>query len=504
MTARLPLLALTAALLAAALPVTAAGSLVANAVEYDAPATQTGDLAMLFVSDRVLDDTGQSAAGARPWVDLSAASISAVEYEERYAEGGAPGTEFKATGPPTDPKTTPSEFTQAQARLSEFQPGFRLNVYRLDGTIAYSVDSVGGRFASIQTAIMGPGGFGRDAVLAGSPASEEPRDFGIVERPGPWVEHYLTKPKMSVVLQGDFVVEMSGLSLEVDAESGPGMLRSGFWRSPVDPNAPPESTLVASSVTERFVRMHLQGAVLEFATEDGQPELVWAATDVAADFSGESVLLDASGQVPDAQLDHDRHVLPAGTRIVFQALAGDELELEIAPSSLGTRGGTLASVPAPASAALIGTGAVLALAIAIGLGVLRKLLRLPALADVEKAIEEGEYRKAARLAGRILSRLPGSEEALLGRAIALSKSGRHQDVVAELTSHLALRPASDGTLHYVLGLAQLDSGKAADAQASLREAVRLTPSLQAEVAPRLGKAFSVAQPTTKETAHGYA
>jgi predicted Zn-dependent protease len=151
----------------------------------------------------------------------------------------------------------------------------------------------------------------------------------------------------------------------------------------------------------------------------------------------------------------------------------------------------------------VGTGAVLALVAAIGVGVLRRVLRMPALADVEHAIEEGEYRRAAHMAGRILSRLPGSEEALLGRAIALSKHGDNQAVVAELSRHLAAKPASDGTLHYVLGLAQLEVGRKEEAQASLKEAVRLTPSLQAEVAPRLGKVFSSPVTTTKET-HGYA
>ncbi|HJQ92678.1 MAG TPA: hypothetical protein VJ874_00160, partial [Candidatus Thermoplasmatota archaeon] len=350
-----------------------------------------------------------------------------------------------------------------------------------------------------------------DAALQGVPAdgNQTPRTFSLVERPGPWVNHGSTAPKVSLTLQGTFTVEMLGVTLTVeDTEGNVTVLESGTWRSPVDPNAPPQASGSAYKVTTRFVRMQLTDAVLEFATDGGAPDLMWAASTASIDFAGRAAVLGAYGKVDsektgEIDLRNERHVLPEASRVVLTPLPESTLLLDVDETPFSPHVATLADVPAPASAALIGTGAVLALAIAIGIGVLRRVLRLPALADVETAIEEGEYRKAAKLAARILSRLPGSEEALLGRAIALSKVGRHQDVVTELTRHLALRPASDGTLHYVLGLAQIDAGRTPEGHASLREAVRLTPSLQAEVAPRLGKAFSVAQPTTKET-NGYA
>lgn len=492
---------MTAILLAGAMPAAASsGDLTVGAVDYDEPATQTGGLAILFASDLALDEQGRPAAGARPWIDLTATAIAAVEFEDHYYEFASGSASVRDMT--KDPTATGLDFASARAHLSDYQPGFEVHVYRLDGTIAYTLESGGGRFAAAETARMGPGGFGGDAIQ-GTPAAEEPRTFGLVERPGPWVQHYLTEPKLSAVLRGDFIVELSGITLAVESAGGDGLLRSGKWRDPVDPNVPPQASTAAAAMTERFVRLHLTGAVLEFATEGGSPDLLWAASDVAADFTGPATLVDARGTLGQAQLSHERHQLEAGNRVHFTPTADNALGLDIGPSPLEPSGGTLASVPSPASAALIGTGAILALAIAVGIGFVRRLLRLPALADVEKALEEGEYRKAARLAGRILARLPGSEEALLARAIALSKSGHHEDVVAEVTRHLALRPASDGSLHYVLGLAQIDAGRPGEGQASLREAVRLTPSLQAEVAPRLGKAFSVAQPTTRET-HGYA
>ncbi|HET6398102.1 MAG TPA: hypothetical protein VFH47_00935, partial [Candidatus Thermoplasmatota archaeon] len=50
----------------------------------------------------------------------------------------------------------------------------------------------------------------------------------------------------------------------------------------------------------------------------------------------------------------------------------------------------------------------------------------------------------------------------------------------------AQRDPSDGSLHYVLGLALLDLGKDEEARQALSEAARRTPALAAEVHARLG------------------
>lgn len=504
--ARLALIAVSAVLLATALPVAAdEGRLTAEAVEYSDPASQGGLLAMLAVRDAMLDEQGREVNGARPWLDLQAASIVAVEYMDTRSEATVPDSSLPAVEGSRDraaPKQ--SEFSQAQGHLAEYQAGFQVHAYSVDGTVSYTLDAAAGRFLAADRAVLSQAGLGTSEDA--NPAHPEDR-FALVDRPGPWVLHYETSDQMRATLQGDFIVELMGVSLQVEGDGKEATLRSGSWTSPLNPAAPPEATEVAHTRTTRFLRLTLTDATLEFATSGGAPVMRWASSEATADFTGRAALVDAQGPLHTAageiDLRHERYVLPEGSRLAAQAREGALLDLEVLPAPLSPHGGTMANVPAPASAALVGTGAILALAIAVGIGLLRRLLRLPALADVETAIEEGEYRKAARLAGRILARLPGSEEAMLGRAIALSKAGRPQDVVAELTQHLALRPASDGSLHYVLGLAQLDAGHAAEGQASLREAVRLTPSLQAEVAPRLGKAFSVAQPTTRET-HGYA
>jgi tetratricopeptide (TPR) repeat protein len=215
--------------------------------------------------------------------------------------------------------------------------------------------------------------------------------------------------------------------------------------------------------------------------------------------SGPVDLTGATGQLTrggrTVSLDDAEATLDAGNTFTL-APSGERLDIKVRPAPVQTRG-FLAEVPAPASAALVGAGAAAALLAAVAIGLLRNVLRRPELADVERAIEEGSFRKAAYLAARILARRPGDESVLLGRAIALTKSGRPEQAVREVDAHLRGAPASDGSLHYVLGLAQLDLGRDAEGRAALREAVRLTPSLHTDVAPRLGSVAS------KET-HGYA
>ena len=503
-TARSLVLGALLALLAAAPAAADEGGLVAGALQYDASSRQTGLLGMFFANDAKLDEGGQQVTtGARPWIDLQAAAIEAVQYEERetlVTAAGLPTVPVPETG---ESSQVPSSFGAARGHLTRFQPGFEVHIYSLGETaLPYEAETQGGRIGASENASMSPGIFGEDSIPANSPRDST---FATLVRPGPWIIGYELSPATSVVLQGDFVVELFGITLQVDSDQGPQVLESGQWSSPAAGTPPAQG--VAADTVRRFVRLRLTDATLEFATDSGSPTIAWAVHDFVGTFDGPVAMTDARGPVRtkagDIDLRHERYVAPAGSLLQVVPDSSEALAVQVEEAPLSPKGGTLASVPAPASAALIGAGAILALGIAIGIGVLRRVLRLPALADVETAIEEGAYGKAARLAGRILARLPGSEEALLGRAIALSKAGQPQAVVAEVTRHLASRPASDGTLHYVLGLAQLETGQASEGQASLREAVRLTPSLQAEVAPRLGKAFSVAPTTTRET-HGYA
>jgi hypothetical protein len=488
----LPLLA-CALLAAMAQPVAADGVYTAASADFNDPAVQDGALAMLLIVDEVDSPftavEGTPGTTPTPSLEIAAASAQVVSYEYKTRETPAGTLRDLPTDP--EPQRDQLDLESALIQMAGFQRGFQVHVYGLAGDLDYHLETDGGVIQAIEGVVeMRRGDINRDDPERPQSGVDSP-DFAVVERPGPLLIQVKSLPHLRLTVSGDMVVEVMGIHVRAQGGDTDATLESGAWREPVEP-LPGGTEAALFEERQVFVRMVLHGATVELGNDGGAPHITWASREITSSFSG-PVTLGPGIAGPQAE----RVVLDAGSRLRLVPV-GDQLAIEVAPANLGTHG-MLASVPAPTSAALIGAGAVLALGIAVGIGVLRRLLRLPALADVETAIEEGEYRKAARLAARILTRLPGSEEALLGRAIALSKGGRSQDVVAELTSHLALRPASDGTLHYVLGLAQLETGQAAEAQASLREAVRLTPSLQAEVAPRLGKAFSVAQTTTRET-----
>jgi hypothetical protein len=494
------ILLLFAALLAAtAQPAAADSTYLASSAGFNDPSMQDGRLALALVNDEVGNPfaavEGTPETTPTPSLDIAAASAQLVAYEYTTRETAA-GT---LRDLPTDegPRRTQTDVESALVQMTGFQRGFQVHVYGLEGDLDYQVETDGGVIQALAgKAEMRRGDINKDDPTVPPSGADSP-DFAVVERAGPLLLQVKSAPHLRLTATGDMVVEVTGIHVRAQGTGTDAIIETGVWREPIEP-LPAGSEAAVFEQRHVFLRMVLRGATLELGNDGGAPHVTWASREMTSAFTGPVTL---EGGLAAAGQQAERTVLDAGSRLRFLP-QGDQLAIETAPADLGTRG-TLASVPAPASAALIGAGAILALGAAIGVGVLRRVLRLPALADVETALEEGEYRKAARMAGRILARLPGSEEALLGRAIALSKGGQPQAVVAELTSHLASRPASDGTLHYVLGLAQLETGRDAEGQASLREAVRLTPSLLAEVAPRLGKAFSVTQTTTRET-NGYA
>jgi hypothetical protein len=489
MTPRAALAIALLALLAWAPAVAAQGRAVTSVIAYDAPASQAGDLAMFFLQQAPPQQPGL------PWMDLTARHVTATEWSQEYEQADAGG--FNSQTPGNDPTPEQRDLDDAHLVLQSFQGSFEVHVFAPTGTLPYRLESNGGQIQSGEPR-MGLGGYG--AVADGNPLDDgraDSPDFTFVQRDGDFVLHTSSAPRVGLHTSGDFIVELHGFTL-VDPGKPGAPLESGVWMTPVA-GAPPSTQQYASHVRTVFLRLAVTGGSLDLGTENGQPSLFWAASQVSSTHSGAVTLKDVVWG--NDKVQQTRAVVPANSVLDIRP-QGAQLAVGVAeaPSSPLS---AVAHVAGPASAALVGTGAVLALAAAVGVGVVRRVLRMPALADVERALEEGEYRRAARMAARILGRLPGSEEALLGRAIALSKDGRAGVVVDELSRRLSERPASDGTLHYVLGLAQLEVGNTDDGHRSLREAVRLTPSLQAEVLPRLGKSFSPLSPTPKET-HGYA
>lgn len=499
-----PVLLLVLAFAAMAGPVAAAddafrvGSLV-----HDGPAVQEGELAMLFLLGMVPD--AGAAPPARPWVVGSAGSVRAVEYTGAYREFDLPAPPVP---PPVDPpvdtvqvpgntyRSPDATFTLAQIKLAEYQDAFEVHAFGEDGFVSYSADSDQRSLEQRPKMQMSAQGFASDGLSpGGTDGGLESPNFAFVEREGPFVLNEGDARHSEVTLRGSFVLEMYGITLDLVAADGQATLASGEWRDPMADGSG------AYDVRENFVRLFFEDAELTLGVDGTAARMEWVSSGLAMEPTGAVTLYHAYGRLGDAEFNDDRFLLPAGNRLAI-APTSDGLRVAVDEASLGPRG-TIADVPVPASAALVGSGAVLALLVAVGIGLLRRVLRLPQLAEVERAIEAGEYRRAARMAGRIVARRPDDESAILARGIALSKAGQHQRTVAELSSHLAQSPASDGSLHYVLGLAQLDLGQRDAARLTLKEAVRLTPSLQADVGSRLGKAFSSPAPTPRE-ASGYA
>jgi len=500
--ARTVLLAAAALLALAPLAAAHTGALVADTLSFASPAMESGSQPMVSFADVAAADDGVGAA-PQSSLDIQAGAAQAISYHTASIRQPSL-TDLNDSTQPAQREQV--DLSGGHLRLDQLDRGFVLHVYSLGGALAAQVRTDAGQVNTFTDLTLGQGGLDHKSPQDGTPAGAHPDfpNFAAVDAAGPMVAQHQMAAHTSIRLSGDMVVELTGASLHAQDASHDTTVDGRSWSEPLQPGLPPASEAAAYRQHSGFVRLFLSAATLEFSSSGGSPRVEVAFPAIDADVAGPVTFTAAKGQVAQGShaVDVDGPYVLDGPSVLHLAPQDKALSAGIAAPAPRPQG-TIASVPAPASAALIGTGAILALACAVGVGLLRKVLRLPALKDVEQAIEEGEYRRAARMAARILARLPGSEDALLGRAVALSKSGEPQRVVDELAPRLAARPPSDGALHFVLGLAQIEVGRERDGQASLREAVRLTPSLHAEVAPRLGKAFSPSPPT-KETPHGYA
>jgi hypothetical protein len=462
------------------------GLLTATTLQYGSAASHEGHLSLLFIADN------PSSGNTWPMLELAAAGAEGVLYTSTAPQVSIPGTPFSQVLGSQDPQARRVPLDgPVLGILAEAQDTYQIHLYSEDAPIPYSGKSARGTVQAEEGVRMGPGAFGDEANGDDAPDASS---FRLVERPGTWLVHDRVDSSFDLLVQGDMVLEVFGFTLDLQDNSGPQKVETGFWEEPTVPGQP-----LLQERTTAFLRLQLTDAVVRISASSGNPVVSWAAADLTLQPSGPVDLTGATGQLTrggrTVSLDDAEATLDAGNTFTL-APSGERLDIKVRPAPVQTRG-FLAEVPAPASAALVGAGAAAALLAAVAIGLLRNVLRRPELADVERAIEEGSFRKAAYLAARILARRPGDESVLLGRAIALTKSGRPEQAVREVDAHLRGAPASDGSLHYVLGLAQLDLGRDAEGRAALREAVRLTPCLHTDVAPRLGSVAS------KET-HGYA
>lgn len=272
------------------------------------------------------------------------------------------------------------------------------------------------------------------------------------------------------ILKGDFVLEIVGVTL-------------GGQDTTFDARQT-QSGGVAGTYQAVFGRILLENATVRMQFSEGV-HLQWAvqkAQVLAQD--GVARLHEASGTIK----------FPGERSLKSDDMIAGDFMLR----SSATEGGIAFGIeqraqdgsPLAASVADMEVGWPLALLVsvfpAIGIALAtRRHQAHTSMRDVEQALRRGRYGRADRLSRRILRHDPFHESAQLSRAIALTRSGRPQAAVADVQRFLARHQASDGTLHYVLGMALLDLDRPDEARSALAAAVERTPSLLTEISPQM-------------------
>lgn len=450
---------------------------------------------------------GDSADVMAPSLDVRGAQVNATVYEQSYDQVAIASTEnvgcMPLLGIDVGCATRTTTLAQdAELRVTGVQPFHQVGVF---GAVAHVASYADGGVFPMDHPQLGPEGI--STIIPGGGTSGEPSFWTLPHTPGARVNTVVRNGAVHLVLEGDFTLEVMGVDfLMRDAAGRTTMLHSGTDRDGWVPGI--ES---ARAVTSSFLRITVTGGHADILVRDDATAVEWTGlraatvTDGAVSMSQASGLAEFGGE--ERRIEGESLRSTGVTTLAITAGDGDlPVELTRADPAVAARA-TAPALPGGLAAWIAGGGAFAAAgAVAVALAVRRR--HVPALADVEAAIEAGHYRRAAADAARILRHRPTSEDALLSRAIALCKAGRPKRVVAELLRHLHARKPSDGSLHYVLGLAYLDMGQRAHAAEVFGEAVRRTPSLLTDVQGKLGGPGTTSrtqQPLPgPESTHGYA
>lgn len=280
----------------------------------------------------------------------------------------------------------------------------------------------------------------------------------------------------TVTVTGDFIMEVAGLSMSVGyLDSAPNVYPTG-WSEREDVQAE-----FFEDRDFQILRLSLQDATVAFTMEGlTKMEMASKAVDLMST-TASLYVAGATGQLDDGAVG----VSPVEFLPPYQATMGHDGQ------SVGAT--IVPAIVTPEAASMMerawfqwflyGLAAVLFVLAIVGLVV--RQTTMPPLPSIESALEQGQYRKAARLAGRVIRREPMQESAQLARAIAWSRMGAHERIIRHLEPFLRRHEPSDGTIHYVLGLAHHDAGNADAAREAMAAAVARTPSLLSEVDPDL-------------------
>lgn len=511
---RILLLALLAAL---ACPTAAAdaGQVTADSASYTGGADHGGDLLAFFLAA----NPEVSTRGALLSIDIQAGRLESLQIERRFIVGPEAGSfdvpnhgevavpTVPIEDPRFDPNAPPARHVldRGHATLVAQQEHFQVHVIPSDpgSVLGFTARTDAGQFEQYPAVFMDAGRFEEPDALDVDERLTYAPEFWSVRIDEPVVVHDDQASRSQALFMGDMVLEIVGGTFEARDREKQVTLESGEWTTSVGGEDAPRGVDEQRRV---LLRMFLQDAHVRIGYQGGATEAYWASRATASEVDGVATLDGASGEVSSSDglqlLDDDRYQVPPGTVLT---LAPSAPAMTVGMQPAATTGATAGGLDNGHGTALVGVVAALALLAAIAIGVLQRARGAPELRDVELALEAERYGRAARIAKRILRVRPGLEDAVLGRAIALSKAGRAGAAISEIHEHLAARGASDGSLHYVLGLSFLDVGREAEAGIALSEAVRRTPALRADVVARLGQDASPDHaPTTLREVHGYA
>lgn len=493
-----------------------AGQVTAERASYSGGADHDGSIVAFFLAtspEFAADDALLS-------IDIHAGRFESLQVERRYIVspevdpvtlprwGEVPALVQPVEDPRFDRNAPPARtvLDKARATLVSQQEEFQVHILPADPAAAldFQGHTDAGQFSQLPALFMETGRFEEPRP---SPLDTDARvinapEFWSVRLDEPLVVHDDQASHFQARIKGDLVLEIVGGTFEAKDRDEQVTLESGKWSAPAVPGSP-----LPGATEERRVlmRLFLEDATIHVGFQGATTDAYWASRSVESTTGGDTTLEGASGDVSTSDgivpLSDDRYRVAAATLLTLTpGDAGMAVAMQPAVSTAATAG---QSGPGQGQT-VAGIAAILALLVAAGLGLAHRLAAAPDLRQVELALEGERYGRAARIAKRILRARPGLEDAVLGRAIALSKSGRAGAAISEIHEHLATRGASDGSLHYVLGLSFLDVGREAEASIALAEAVRRTPALQADVAARLGPVPSHSTPTTLREVHGYA
>ncbi len=466
----------------------------ATSMQHSGVMKQVGDLGLF----RLADDASISA----PMLNLRAASVWGYYFDYSVEKVELIGINESAKL--EKPVLAPSLFIGSEDQpLTKFnldslgaRPEFDVRVSRVDddSTIRSLVrgDSA---YNTIRTAqlVPSPDGLVEDDGEDGdSQANERTHTFLRRTIMKPTVKTEAIGGVLDAHIKGNFILEIKGPFVKFDAANSEQVrLETGTIEQ-----ARPGDLAMESRVLH--LRLFVTNGDLRLRQDGPNHVAQWVSEQVSVEGDDGLVLLNGLSLNAASQIQYEDGytgiLTPEPKRIMDLELSRNK-DLDAAPASTWFKPVGFNAWPLVIAA--------LAGAAVAAVMVFRSKRSAPPLEFMEQALEAGAFTRAARLATRILRDDPTRESAHLGRAIAFSRTGQPERVVRNLESYLDGHDPSDGTLHYVLGLAYRDMGKDANAKSALAEAVKRTPALADQV-PGYTAAPLPAMPAVLENdAHGY-